>query len=166
MKELVKRHYDTQCVNEFPIQNLTDLCKLLEKPHEKPQVVPEASAEAMLAAVRLFGQISGRKPNYKKPDLNKWAVEMDLILRKDKRTPEQLYELIDWLSQSNFWYKVILSPAKLRKQLDKLELAMLDDWQWQKRKLHQQTKRTGPTPKEKYMESINETDQGDNVRGD
>jgi hypothetical protein len=86
-------------------------------------------------------------------------MDMDKILRLDKRTPEQLEDVIDWCQQDEFWQDNILSPAKLRKQLDKLELRMAKDKQWQAtRRLRRPA--GGKTAKERYMESLDEKTDG------
>jgi hypothetical protein len=147
LQELVKRQRDTQFVNEFPVQNVLDLVELLKKPHKKSETKLVICSNAMYMS---------------KPNLAKWSIDMDRIMRIDKRTPEQLCEVIDWCQQDKFWQDNILSASKLRDKLDRLELQMSKDWQWQKRKLHRQSQRTGPTAKEKYLEKMDEANTGDN----
>jgi hypothetical protein len=86
---------------------------------------------------------------------------MDKIMRLDKRTPEQLAEVIDWCQQDDFWQDNILSPAKLRKQLDKLELRMSKDRQWQRTQRLRRPESTGKSAKEKYLEKLHATNQQD-----
>ena len=79
---------------------------------------------------------------------------MEKILRLDNRTPEQVADVIDWCQHDEFWQDNILSPAKLRKQLDKLELCMSKDRKWQAdQKLRRPTGEK--TAKERYMEKLN-----------
>jgi len=141
-------------------QNCLDLCKLLEKPHVIPKKeIGRADPTwdiAVMLSKRLEAHIRNRKPNLRPIQLDTWATDMDKILRIDKRTPEKLQEIVDWCQQDSFWQNNILSPAKLRKQLDRLELQMANDYTWQKRKLHRQVERTGPSAKEIYMENIRE----------
>ena len=73
---------------------------------------------------RLLGYILDRNPNFKKPDLQNWAKEIDLIIRIDKRPTEQIRRVIDWCQSDDFWQNNILSVKKLRKQYDQLFLKM------------------------------------------
>jgi hypothetical protein len=60
-------------------------------------------------------------PNFKKPDITKWADEIRKLREIDKRTPEQIKYVITWCQKDSFWKANILSTATLRKQWDKLE---------------------------------------------
>lgn len=46
-----------------------------------------------------------------------------LMIDKDKITPERIMACIDWVTTHEFWSSVILCPAKMRAQYDKLRLA-------------------------------------------
>lgn len=72
----------------------------------------------------LLDLILNRRNSFKKPDLQKWAVEMDRILRLDKRDPCETANVIEWCQADAFWQNNILSTAKLRKQYDQLALKM------------------------------------------
>ena len=56
-----------------------------------------------------------------------WLVDMDRLLRLDKRDPQEVADVIDWCQQSGFWRGNIHSPFKLRKQFDTLRLQRLED---------------------------------------
>jgi hypothetical protein len=85
---------------------------------------------------------------------------MDKILRIDNRAGDHVRELIDWSTQDNFWQANILSPAALRRNLDRLELQMEKDWHWQNNKLQRmQSQREGPTMKEQYLKGQHEAGQ-------
>ena len=70
----------------------------------------------------LFDLIKERNPNHKQPDLKSWAKHIDLMIRIDKRTIEEIRGCINWSQQDSFWQNNILSTAKLRKQFDTLYL--------------------------------------------
>uniref|UniRef100_A0A6M3LFM9 Uncharacterized protein n=1 Tax=viral metagenome TaxID=1070528 RepID=A0A6M3LFM9_9ZZZZ len=72
----------------------------------------------------LFDLIKERKIDFKTPDLNKWAEIMDRIIRIDHRESETIEAVIRWCQTDDFWQDNILSPAKLRKQFDQLEMKM------------------------------------------
>lgn len=59
-------------------------------------------------------------PTFKEPDINKWAEEIERIHRIDQRPYDLIKAVIIWSQQHSFWRKNILSPAKLRKQFDRL----------------------------------------------
>ena len=66
-------------------------------------------------------------PNAKVPkqtpeDLRKWAYDIDLMMRIDCRSPDEIKKLIDWSHNDNFWKANILSPGKLREKWDTLVL--------------------------------------------
>jgi len=61
-------------------------------------------------------------PGYKKPDLQKWAQSMDLLLRLDKRHPEEVKAVIIFAQGDPFWRSIILSVDNLRKQYDRLNI--------------------------------------------
>jgi len=72
----------------------------------------------------LLELIVKRKPDLKKPDLQKWGVHVDRMIKIDKRDPEEIGEVIKWCQGDDFWKNNILSTEKLRKQYDQLVLKM------------------------------------------
>jgi len=88
---------------------------------------PGTSEYGLAALLRQL--ILERKPNARVPPataqgLASWAKHIDLLLRVDRRTPEEIERVIRWSQQDPFWSQNILSTQKLRKQLDQLELKM------------------------------------------
>lgn len=71
-------------------------------------------------SLRLLTNIRKNNSKFKEPNLQKWADDFRLMIDRDKRTVEQIVNLIDWCQEDNFWKSNILSPAKLRKQYDQL----------------------------------------------
>ena len=74
----------------------------------------------------LYKQIQNNLPNYKEPELDKWANEFRLMMERDKRDGEEIQNLIIKTQNDNFWKKNILSPSKLRKQYDRLVMEFED----------------------------------------
>lgn len=70
----------------------------------------------------LFDLILKRRPTFKKPDLTIWAKSIDLMIRVDKRNPDEIERVIRWCQADEFWQNNILSTTKLRKQFDQLAL--------------------------------------------
>ena len=59
-------------------------------------------------------------PRFILPDLQKWAEEMDKIIRIDQRPVEEIRAVILFAQHDPFWQNNILSVGKLRKQYDML----------------------------------------------
>jgi len=74
----------------------------------------------------LFKKIREHNPQAIKPNIQSWAKDVDLMIRRDKRKPEMIEKIIDWCQKDDFWHKNILSIAKLRKQFDRLILDVKD----------------------------------------
>ncbi|PIP06363.1 MAG: hypothetical protein COX51_08975 [Syntrophobacteraceae bacterium CG23_combo_of_CG06-09_8_20_14_all_50_8] len=72
----------------------------------------------------LLEKILSRNPGFKKPDLQAWAKDVDLMIRLDNREPEDIREVITWCQNDTFWQSTILSMGKLRKQYDQLKAKM------------------------------------------
>jgi hypothetical protein len=69
----------------------------------------------------LLELILKRKPDLKKPDLQKWAKEVGLMFTRDNRTKDRIEKVIRWCQADSFWQHNILSTNKLRKHFDLLE---------------------------------------------
>ncbi|MDP1991017.1 MAG: hypothetical protein Q8K00_08330 [Syntrophales bacterium] len=72
----------------------------------------------------LFEKILSRNQKHKKPNIQTWAKDIDRMIRIDGRTPENIRQVIVWCQVDPFWQNNILSPGKLRKQFDQLQLKM------------------------------------------
>lgn len=57
-------------------------------------------------------------------NMPRWAVEMERIIRLDKRTAEEIEAVILWAHADNFWSSVILSPRKLRERFTQIVAKM------------------------------------------
>lgn len=85
-----------------------------EKEIYSPDSLPYQLSELLL------NKILEHLPGYKKPDLQKWACQMDALMRLDKRPPEEVKAVILFAQSDTFWRTNILSVDKLRKQYDQL----------------------------------------------
>jgi len=79
----------------------------------------EDSIEFQLSK-KLFDYILVNNPNHKEPDLQKWAKYIDLMIRLDHRTAEQINDIIIFSQEDSFWKSNILSTEKLRDKFDQL----------------------------------------------
>lgn len=59
----------------------------------------------------------------KPPNLNNWSKDADKLHTIDGLSWDKIYHVAKWSLKDNFWSGNILSPAKLRKQFDRLETA-------------------------------------------
>jgi len=89
---------------------------------KKPSV--SLSEQALRLSGVLLHLILARKPDFKKPDLQAWAKDLDRAIRLDGRAPERIEAVIRWCQADPFWQANILSTAKLREKFDQLELKM------------------------------------------
>ena len=93
----------------------------LPKTGAKP---PVSSPAAHRLSVFLFEKLKEKHPPHKEPHMNKWAIEMDKIMRIDKRSEENLKEVITWAfaQQDDFWPTIFQSPKTLRKMYDRARI--------------------------------------------
>ena len=89
--------------------------------NDKKTTFSEETPEFQLS-LHLFNGIRSNDPKAKEPDLQKWASEIDKLIRIDKRTPEEIARVIEFSQSDSFWKSNILSTATLRKQFPKLFL--------------------------------------------
>jgi len=79
------------------------------------------SVEVRLSKLR-FEKILYINPTHKKLNLQKWAREIDRIIRFDHRSSEDIRGVIEWCQSDPFWQNSILSTAKLREKYDQLSV--------------------------------------------
>ena len=77
-----------------------------------------------LLAGHLLTEIRKNNENYKQPNLQDWAKNIDLMMRVDNRSPQKIQEVIEWCQQDDFWHPNILSTKKLRDKFDVLVAKM------------------------------------------
>ncbi len=118
-------------------QDKTKLNNTSEKsqatPHEQKKNFSADSVEYRLA-MYLFDKIKQNNPQHK--DLTasqeqKWADHIRLMIQRDRRSPQQIKNMIDWSQADSFWKQNILSTAKLRKQYDTMAPKANSQWQAQ-----------------------------------
>ena len=105
-------------------------CKPLPVPYGEPEPEPEpepedvATERGLRLSEFLFSFIQKRNNGHKPPDLNKWAKEIDRMIKIDGRDPPEIERVIEWCQGDEFWMNNVLSPVKLRKHYDQLKLKM------------------------------------------
>ncbi|MEG0857802.1 MAG: hypothetical protein RSG52_15155 [Terrisporobacter sp.] len=97
-----------------------------EKNEKNKKLYVETSNEYRLAKF-LFEHIRKNNPEAKEPNYQSWSQQFDYIIRIDKRDLEEVKRVIAWCQKDSFWCANILSPLKLRKQYEQLEIKMKID---------------------------------------
>jgi hypothetical protein len=64
-----------------------------------------------------------------------WRRDVRLMIDKDKLTPKQIMDCIEFMTKHDWWWQVVLSPANLRKNFERLRAAAIQ----------QQKQVTGPS---------------------
>lgn len=79
-----------------------------------------ASEDAPFLSKYLFSKLREKNPKYKEPNLDQWAKEVELMMKMDKRTKEEILSVLDWAfkQMDDFWPTAIQSPKTLRKLFD------------------------------------------------
>jgi len=99
---------------ELELSVKTERKTVKEREIYSPDSLPYQLSELLLK------KILEHLPGYKKPDLQKWAWQMDALMRLDRRSPEEVSAVIQFAQSDSFWRGNILSVDKLRKQYDQL----------------------------------------------
>ena len=96
---------------------------LLNSINKKENTLSEPSPGLRLGKL-LFELIQTRDPKAQPPNMERWAVEIERIMRLDGRTAEEVEAVIRWAHADSFWAGVILSPRGLRDKFTQLLLKM------------------------------------------
>jgi len=104
----------------------------------------------------LFNQILIKNPQHKKPNLQSWAKHIDLMIRIDKRSPEDIEGAIHYIQKHSsgngfFWGNVILSTSKLREKFDKIIIS----------KKHEANNGNGQGVTEDFLRELHESIKND-----
>lgn len=103
-------------------QDNTSFQSVLLKKEQKKEKSDVPSADASELASLLLLAIRKTKNDYRQPNLEKWAIEIDRMMNIDKISKERILRILDWLPTHDIWKINILSADKLRKKFDQLEL--------------------------------------------
>lgn len=71
-------------------------------------------------AEKLYQEILGNQ-DIKEPNLNQWADDIRKTVELDKRSLEQVSNMIEWATKDSFWSGVVLSARKLREKYDTMK---------------------------------------------
>ena len=64
----------------------------------------------------LYNQIKSNNLSIyrKSPDLQSWAKEIDIMINKDNRTDDEIFDAILFTQEDGFWQNIIINPKRLR----------------------------------------------------
>ncbi|MBU3188724.1 phage replisome organizer N-terminal domain-containing protein [Clostridium bowmanii] len=108
---------------EIEIKKEKEIEKEIEIEIKKEKTFSSDSDEYRLSTF-LWEYIKNNNEQAKEPNMQKWSKVFDLILRLDKKTIDDIKKLIIFSQKHEFWYKIILSPGKLRQHYETLILQM------------------------------------------
>ncbi|MDQ0418482.1 DNA-binding PadR family transcriptional regulator [Croceifilum oryzae] len=101
-------------------RNKTKKKKKVQK--EKKKNVYDDDSTYMKMAQYLKKQILAWKPNARVPDdLNGWADEFRKLVELDKRTKQEIHDVINFATTDTFWQGNVLSASTLRAKFDQLQ---------------------------------------------
>ena len=130
--------HDVPTPNQHPTNTNKNVKKLKNK-----RIYVEDSTELRLASF-LLNEIQKRRERLglslpKKPSLQTWAYHIELLIKKDGRTEDQIRKVILWTQNDNFWGKNIRSTEKLKKKFEQLEECMASEKNGPKEKIRDLT---------------------------
>lgn len=110
---------------EFEKINNSGSFRKTEKEKKKDKVFHEKSDPYMLAQF-LEEQIQRHTPEFKADESNRqrWAKDIDLMIRRDKLDPDKIADVIIWAHRNTFWKAFIMSGKKLREKYLQLSIQM------------------------------------------
>ena len=87
----------------------------------------KSSDDSIRLANYLLQHIHRVNPTFKQPNINTWAKDIDLAIRIDGRTVEEITRCIEWIytDKGEFWQKNILSGKKLREKFDTMNMQII-----------------------------------------
>jgi hypothetical protein len=94
-----------------------------EKEVYKEEVDIVDNPKAIELAIQLKTKILERDPKCHSANngsKNRWAIDIDKLMRINKRSYEEISQVIDWCQRDDFWCSNILSGKKLRDKFDTL----------------------------------------------
>lgn len=111
-------------VNRYVIKNGQVINNILKKRINKDKEILVAESDAYRLSILLLNKILEHFPQIRKPNLHKWEMQMDQLIKIDKRNAEEIEQVIMYAQADSFWRTNILSPRKLRQQFDMLNAKM------------------------------------------
>lgn len=126
-----KDNINTSCGdNSPPIEEAPTKPKKSKKPKEPLEPKYPEDNQYYKAALYIRSKVLGINPKCKVPQdnpkgLEKWANEIRLTIESDKRTMDELRQIVTFTYRDSFWCTIVQSPKNLRKNWDKIWAKMI-----------------------------------------
>jgi hypothetical protein len=114
---------DKVVTNQLPNK---DIIKDIIKKDISPKKVFSDDSLEMELSKELLNRIKTNNPKFKEPKFQAWCKDMNLMMRKDERSPEDIKQVIEFAQKDKFWKSNILSPSSLREKFDRLYMQSLE----------------------------------------
>lgn len=89
---------------------------------ESPKQVYDESSLYFKMSNYFYSLILKNNPDHKKPNFQKWSDEFRKIVELDKKSKDEVREVMEFVQSDEFEMVNVLSPAKLRKRYDQLAM--------------------------------------------
>jgi predicted phage replisome organizer len=120
-KQLLLNDCNATCNATVTQSNATE--EELEKEKRNLKTFTSDSEEYRLSKL-LFNLMRNNNPTCKEPNIQSWCKDIDLMIRNDNRTCDQIEAVIKFCQSDSFWKSNVLSTSKLREKFDTLTLRM------------------------------------------
>lgn len=119
IQEVIRENEKSQTISDNLGQTRLD-----ETRKEKPKDInfPKFSEDDLMTAHRMHSMILELNSNAKEPNFDSWADTIRLMRERDNRSINDIMDTFTFANNDDFWQDNILSPLKLRKHFDKLQI--------------------------------------------
>ena len=116
---------ENNTINNIYTSQISEKSKINDETNEKKKIF-EADSEPYLLAKFLEGCIVENNSKFPQSEKQRqrWAKDIDLMLRIDKIDADDVATVIEWCQNDNFWHSNILSGKKLREKYQQLVMKM------------------------------------------
>ena len=116
---------ENNTINNIYTSQISEKSKINDETNEKKKIF-EADSEPYLLAKFLEGCIVENNSKFPQSEKQRqrWAKDIDLMLRIDKIDADDVATVIEWCQNDNFWHSNILSGNKLREKYQQLVMKM------------------------------------------
>ena len=110
-------------LNNISSSQIFEKSKINDETNEKKKVF-EADSEPYLLAKFLEGCIVENNPKFPQSEnqRQRWAKDIDLMIRRDKIAADDIAAVIEWSQNDNFWRSNVLSGKKVRAKYQQLRM--------------------------------------------
>lgn len=98
--------------------------RMYKKKDHRPKVFSDDSIEMKMCQYMIKKLRDSYPGAIIPPNLNKWCLSFDRLMRLDGRTVDDIRQVMKWVYQDEFWCTNIRSPEKLREKWDTVYLQM------------------------------------------